>query len=110
MPTRGNLAQALIEAAGDRARAERDVVEVLHNLLPAWRERFPAGLCWRWVPPKGIEVYEVLGCNDVAERARSAAAAEHLLERGFVSVVLHDHPAAKFLTCTCPVHEPKARS
>lgn len=110
-PTRGNLVQALIDAAGDRARAMRDVVDVLHKLFPAWRQRFPAGLCWKWVPPRGIEVYEVLGCNDDAERERTAAAADHLFDRGFVSVQIHDHPPErKLLTCVCPTHEPKART
>lgn len=106
MLTRGNLVQPLIDAAGDRARAEADVVEVLHQLLPAWRERFPPGLCWQYVPPRGLEVYDVFCCHDTGAAVATKAAARHLIQRGFVAVRIHDHPADKrMLTCTCPVHE-----
>jgi hypothetical protein len=87
----GALAQGLREAEGGLLSAEQRVVDLLVELFPGWSDG------WKWRPPDGIEIYEVID-------SRAARAALHLA--GFLRVTCHDHNAKAFLTCDCEEHRP----
>lgn len=85
-----------VVAALQRARAhsleiEQGCEDLIASCLPDFRPRFPRQLGWRWIPPAGLEVWDV---ND------SPQAAWFLGRAGFVTVTLHSHSAGA-PRCTC---------
>jgi hypothetical protein len=92
----GSLARDLREARVDVWVVEQRVDEFLESLFPGWHARFPTRMGWRFRPPATIDVYDAVP---------SPAAADALQRAGFRTAILHDHDAAKFLTCTCQTWE-----
>jgi hypothetical protein len=86
------LAADLRDALERYADVQSQVDDVLANLFPGWRPRFPPELGWRFIPPGELHIYEAV---DVP----GAAAALRFI--GFASVTVHPHAATKFLECRC---------
>ena len=92
----GDLCRDLNNARDAKYVAERCVEDLLAEILPGWRLRFPRPLSWLWTPPGRIDVFEATATTAAAKTLRLA---------GFSTICLHDHPQAQFLSCGCRVEE-----
>ncbi len=106
MPTAsavGALATALVHADTSNCEAEHEVDTLLERLFHVneWRPRFPRALGWDWRRDHPVNPDDVCVRIDVFEVVESTEARAALKSAGFGEIVLHDHDAAKFLTCTC---------
>lgn len=90
-PGVGELAGTLYAAHVALCDAQQQVDDVIANLFPGWRPRFPLELGWRFVPPAEIHVYD-------APDIPGALAALRFV--GFTSVVLHAHSGTQLCSCT----------
>lgn len=82
-------ALALHTAERNLRNAETRVQAVLGQLFESWRG-------WAFTAPAELNVY-------MANYSAGAAAMLHV--SGFVTVTIHSHQAARFLTCDCRVSE-----
>lgn len=94
--TVGALAQALLTVETRMRAVEKDVTDFLDSLFPSSASR----LGWQgWQFDRsepsalGIQVYDVL--------TPSPAAVGALHRAGFVVVTIHNHEAARYLSCAC---------
>lgn len=86
---RRTLASDLRAGESNLRDVERRVEAFLTQLFPRWKG-------WAFTAPATIDVYQV---QDSPEAARALHA------QGFDAVVLHNHQAARFLSCACRPRE-----
>jgi len=84
-----NLAAEYNAADVHKADVENRIEALLTAIFPSWQR-------WHFLKPDGIEVWQAI------DSSRGAAV---LHARGFATVILHGHRAARFLTCECATHE-----
>jgi hypothetical protein len=92
-----NLAEAMSSAERNLRDIEAKVEVLLSRLFVAWKG-------WQFTPADPRVPSSVPGI-DVYEAQDSRLAAEQLHRVGFLTVTIHGHRSARFLSCTCVSRE-----